>query len=155
MTRGSKTPDDIEAKFRAKYLLSGNAAAAAREVGIADGTGYDLAKKAQANPSFQEARAALYAQALGDVELMMLEVVQIARQRVEDSNELDMQDPRPQYAAQVVGAYKALMVHRKIQAELERDAKEQPAQVIVNIKTKESEVDVDAHDRSGAEPSTE
>jgi len=154
MARGSKTPADVEAEFRAKYLLSGNISAAAREVGIPETTGFELAKKAQADPSFVEARTALYAQALGDVERMMLEVVKIARDRVEEPNELDMQDPRPQYAAQVVGAYKALMTHRKIQAEFERDAKEKPAQVVVNIQTKD-EVDVDADDRSEAEPPAE
>jgi len=156
MTRGTRTPDNVEANFRAKYLLSGNASAAARAIGIPETTGAELARRAQADPVFVKARAELYASALGDVERMMLEVTQICRNRVEEINELEMQDPRPQYAAQVVAAYKALGIHRKIQAELERDKNENPAQVVVNVRMKEADVDVEnADDRPGTKPAAE
>ena len=52
MTRGSRTPAEKVAKFRAHYVKTGNVCAASREVGIPYSTGQGLAKDANEDPDF-------------------------------------------------------------------------------------------------------
>ena len=163
MAQGSKTPDEVVAKFRRAYLRSGNAASAARSVGIHRSTGAVLAKEANDDPAFRQARTDLLAHGLERVELMLIEASSIAMARIRrkapeaediakiieqyDLKSLNYHDPRPAYFGALVNA------HRSLKTKL-ADVEERPAQVVVNIQTKD-EVGVDADDRSGTEPPAE
>lgn len=136
MARGQKTDDETVAKFRAEYLRLGNASEAARRVGISDRTGRDLAKAADADESFAEARRALYAGALDEVEALMLDCVRIAAERIRDKpitpeeladliaekglKSMSVQDIRAQYLAQIVNAHRSIQARCKFESEKSR-----------------------------------
>jgi hypothetical protein len=129
MARGSRISDAKRAEFRAKYLEFGNASAAARAVGLAESTGCDLAREANADPAFVEARRELYARALPEgLELMMgtLRAIQartlepdrtpeqLAAIAVENKlKSFSYQNPKPAYAKAVVDGYGKLLAAQK------------------------------------------
>lgn len=131
--RGSKTPNETVARFRSEYLRLGNASEAARQVGIPESTGRKLAAEADEDSDFSEARRALYAGALDEVEALMLDCVRIAAKRVneppmtekeqallmEEHNlkSFSRQDIRAQYLAQIVNAHRSIQARRKFEAE--------------------------------------
>ena len=113
-------------EFRAAYLRTGNASAAAREVGINERTGREIAQKLEEHdPTLAEDRRALRARALPVVEAMMVEAAQIAFARIHESplspreqaelmkefglKSLTLQDLRGQYFRGLVEVQKALL----------------------------------------------
>lgn len=68
-------------KFRAHYIWSGNASESARDVGIPESTGRDIARAISQEESFIEARAALRERALGDLVAMRTRIAERACDR--------------------------------------------------------------------------
>lgn len=84
MGQGEPTPEEVVARFRAHYLYSGNASESAREVGIPERTGRELARKLVDDASFAADRRALRAGALEELVAARMRVVATALQRFED-----------------------------------------------------------------------
>lgn len=83
MPQGVPTPVDTVARFRASYLYSGNAATSAREVGIPESTGRDLARDLSADSEFVATRRKLRDQYLDDLVACRMRVVGVAMERFE------------------------------------------------------------------------
>lgn len=87
-----------------------------------------MARRAQADPEFKKKAKELYAHALENVELVMLDGVETASQMltsgpktVEGIAEMmevhslrSFQDPRPNYFAQIVNAHRSLLAKQKM-----------------------------------------
>lgn len=143
--RGVPTPDDVEIEFRKHYLATGNIRSSARQVGIPETTGHDLATRANADLVFVQARADMYARALPDAERMLRKGMEIALDRIETEPEslkdlvdlgaakVSTQDPRPAYFRGLVDAYKVLTGNRKLDAKDDGEAK--PVEVHVHLKS--------------------
>jgi hypothetical protein len=130
MPRGEKTPAETVAKFRAEYLRLGNASEAGRIVGLPVSTSADLAREANEDEAFVEARRSMYANALDEAGALMLDGIRIASRRVNEEpltpkqhaelmeehslKSLSIPDPRPQYLAQIVAAHKAIVAQSKL-----------------------------------------
>lgn len=130
MAQGSRTPAELEAKFRGEYLRLGNASEAARILGIPDRTGRELGQRADKDAEFAEARRALYAGALDEIEALMMGVVRTAYQRHQDDIEqpevpdgfrgtVVVKDERPAYGRLVVDAHRASLSRKKFLVEKE------------------------------------
>jgi hypothetical protein len=91
MPAGTPTPEHLVAAFRASYLYSGNASASAREVGIEERTGRDLALTLVDDSSFAADRRKLRASALEELVAKRMRVVDKALERFE--GELPMPAP--------------------------------------------------------------
>lgn len=133
MARGVRTARKALTQFRKSYLVTGNVAASAKEVGLPISTGYDLARTANDDPAFVEARSAIYARALKDAETMVLAGMQIALDRL-DNGSIDSEkmaklaklgvksvttsDSGPGYLRGLVDGYKAVTSNRRFAAEL-------------------------------------
>lgn len=129
MARGSRITDAKRAQFRAKFLEFGNASAAARAVKLPESTGRDLAKEAEADSAFVEARRDLYARALPEGLGLMMGTLRAIQQRTLEPdlkpNELaaiavehglksfSYQNPKPAYAKAVVDGYGKLLAAQK------------------------------------------
>lgn len=171
MPNGQKTPDDMVAKFRAEYLRLGNASEAARQVGIAERTGRDLAKQADADELFAEARRALYAGALDEVEALMLDCVRIAAERVRERpltereqaqlmdefslKSFSRQDIRAQYLAQIVNAHRSIQARMKYEAEKSQEPGDMNLTIFAYPPTEEAPAKQDGDAGSEVEPSSE
>jgi len=147
MARGSKTPDDIEARFRTHFLASGNASAAARATKIPVGTGLDLAKRALEDPAFLKAREELRALNLPEAEALMMSAMRAAHARVLTADptpqqlaklavkhglkSFSYQNPKPQYLRGIVDGFGKLTAHRRFEAEKTGEIANGPAVVIV------------------------
>jgi hypothetical protein len=81
MPHGVPTELAVVEQFRAAYLYSGNASKCARDLGIAEQTGRELAKKLSAEPGFGEERRALRAQALEELVAMRQRIAEEASGR--------------------------------------------------------------------------
>ncbi len=142
MARGSRTSAEVVTKFRAHYLKTGNVCAASREAGIASSTGSGLAKEANDDPDFVEAREAIYTRALADTERMMMRAVELASIKVErllgrgasestdglpktreqlDDMIANAQDTAPGYVRAITDAYRALCAHRRVVVDAQAD----------------------------------
>ncbi len=130
MAQGSRTPVELEAQFRAEYLRLGNASESARILGIPDRTGRELGQRADKDPDFAEARRALYAGALDEIEALMMGVVRTAYKRHQDDIEqpevpdgfrgtVVVKDERPAYGRLVVDAHRASLSRKKFLVEKE------------------------------------
>lgn len=127
MPAGVPTPTDVEITFRTHYLRTGNIRASARQAKIPETTGQDLATRAQADPEFVQARAAMYARALPDAERMLIGGMEIAADRLEAGPEsilsdipggaqkVTVQDPGPAYLRAIADGVKVLTLVRKVQ----------------------------------------
>lgn len=126
MPGGVPTPPDVEIEFRTHYLRTGNIRAAARQAKIPHSTGQILAERAQADPAFGQARAAMYARALPDAERMLIGGLEIAHDRLEAGPEMTgtdlaqsgaqkitIQDPGPAYLRAIADGVKVLTMVRK------------------------------------------
>lgn len=82
--RGSVTPEETIAAFRAHYLYSGNASESARDAGIDERTGRDIARKLIDDPDFTEARRFLRATALEELVAARMRVMKTALERFEE-----------------------------------------------------------------------
>jgi phage terminase small subunit len=89
MPNGVKTPEQTVAEFRAHYLYSGNASESAKEVGLPESTGRDLARELSKEPDFVEARRELRALALEELVAMRMRMARRALERFEE----DLQMP--------------------------------------------------------------
>lgn len=91
MPAGTPTPEHLVAAFRASYLYSGNASASAREVGLEERTGRDLALKLIDDSAFAADRRKLRASALEELVAKRMRVAQVALDRFE--GELEAPEP--------------------------------------------------------------
>jgi phage terminase small subunit len=114
MPAGVPTPEDVRAKFRAEYLISGNASASAKKVGISDRTGRELANVFAEEPEFAEERRRLRAGYLAELESMRMKAARLAlkRARKKSGDEYSFGDggtvidKRPEYLKIVLDAEK-------------------------------------------------
>jgi hypothetical protein len=83
MPRGVETPLEKVAEFRAAYLLSGNAYGAAREVGLPERTGAQIARALKADPEFAAERRSLRDTYLDELVEMRMSVARTALERFE------------------------------------------------------------------------
>lgn len=157
MPAGVSTSPEVEAEFRAHYLYSGNAAESAREVGIPERTGRDLAKRLQADEAFAADRRSLRTRALDELVAMRMRVAHKAVERFE-SDQLDVGgggenvtviDKRADYGRLVIEAEKAAQHLAKVDAP---EAAERPPVTIniVRAVSANGDGDPDPDDGSGA-----
>lgn len=151
--KGSRTPAEVEAKFRRLYLKLGNASEAARRLKLPESTGSVLARRALQDKKFVEARNHLYTHGLDEVEALMLDATRAVHRRIlekplspEDiaklQQEYDLksfhfQDPRPQYYGQLVNAHRSLVARKKA-AETSSEKRE-PVTVTVRLESPDNE----------------
>jgi hypothetical protein len=121
MTRGAETPEDLRLKFRAEYLISGNAADAARKTGIPESTGRDIAKELNVSVDFVEDRRVLRASYLEECVNLRMKMVRKAFKRFDDDTppEPGEIDKRPDYGRLVTDAEKNAHNLAKIERENE------------------------------------
>jgi hypothetical protein len=86
MPHGVPTDQAVVEQFRAAYLYSGNASKCARDLGISEQTGRELAKKLSAEPEFGEERRALRARALDELVALRQRMVEVASERFHDEH---------------------------------------------------------------------
>jgi hypothetical protein len=153
MTRGSKTPAVKVAEFRAQYLLSRNASAAALKVGLNDRTGRKLAEEAEQDPEFSEACRKLRARYIPEIEAILQDCVRIAHKRIQlepmtpkEQAELMQEynlksfsypDPRPAYMAQI--AKTATVLNQGSEKDPASQTQHPTVQVILNGTEPESD----------------
>lgn len=125
MARGERTPDDQVLEFRQHYLVTGSVAGAAKAAKLPVRTGYDLAREADEDAEFAEARAGIRKRALADAEVMMLAGMQLALERMnrepldpmafvgQGAAKVHIQDSGPAYGKVIVDGYKALSMNRR------------------------------------------
>lgn len=163
MTQGVPTPDEVEVEFRKHYLATGNIRASARQVKIAASTGQQLAERAQQDPAFVQARAAMYARALPDAERMLIGGIEIAHDRLEEGPEITgadlaassaqkitIQDPGPQYLRSIAAAVDVIQKIRRFDAERNGDMPATGEVRIIVSPTPEAQAKIDA-----TEPATD
>jgi hypothetical protein len=144
MPGGVPTPPDVEIEFRKHYLVTGNIRAASRQVKISHSTGQTLAERAQMDPEFVQARAAMYARALPDAERLLIGGMEIAHDRLEQGPEvtgadraasgaqkITIQDPGPQYLRAIADGVKVLTLIRKA---AEPQGTDKPVEVHLHMK---------------------
>ena len=81
MTNGVRTPEDVRAKFRAHYLISGNAYASARAIGLPEPTGADIARELKKDPSFIDSQRALHEDYLKELVNARMRIARKAEER--------------------------------------------------------------------------
>lgn len=86
MPQGIPTDEETVAKFRAHYLYSGNAAESAREAGIPERTGRDIAERLTDDPSFAADRRRLHVIELEESIIARRRVRTKSLERFEDEN---------------------------------------------------------------------
>lgn len=123
--RGSATPDDKVAKFRAEFLITGNASESARRSDLPIGTGNDIAKRLRADPDFQKAREDLRRDYLDELVHMRMRMARKALERFEEDSEqlapsrdgsVTIVDKRYEYGKLVVDAEKSAQRLAQIEA---------------------------------------
>jgi hypothetical protein len=121
MARGQPTADDDVLRFRREYLRLGNARRAARNVGLPETTGQDLAKRDEQDETFVQLRAELYTREMAEVETLAADVARTSHRRFSKSWEasttdegipLVTKDPRPDYGRLVMDALRSMSSHR-------------------------------------------
>jgi hypothetical protein len=149
MAAGVPTPPEVEIEFRKHYLVTGNIRAAARQAKIPHSTGQILATRAQADPEFGQARAAMYARALPDAERLLIGALEIAHDRLEEgpaitgadlaasgAQKVTVQDPGPAYVRAIADGVKVLTLVRK---NAEPAGDEKPVEVHVFLKPEDDD----------------
>lgn len=124
MPAGVPTPEDVRAKFRAEYLISGNAAASAKRVGIPERTGRDLAQELCDDPEFTADRRKLRANALDELVAMRMEMARLAVKRAKKKSADEYHfgeggtviDKRPEWAKVVLDAEKNAHALAKVES---------------------------------------
>lgn len=136
-----------EREFRAKLLELGVVKHAAEAVGIPTSTGYDMARRAEADPDFVKARDELRARIVPEVEARLLGLAEFIDKRIREKDptpeelakiavehelkSFSYQNPKPQYFRGLVDMYGKLVAARK--TDLPSDG--QPLEVTVNLKS--------------------
>lgn len=129
--RGVPIDADKEVEFRARYLATGNARKSARESGLPETTGQELANRANADEDFVRLRAKLRARVLPEAEAMLADAMQtmhdrlsepdpspadLARIAVEhDLKSFNYSNPKPAYAKALNDAAKVLAAYQAAQ----------------------------------------
>lgn len=130
--RGSRVDFEVEQKFRAHYLVSGNARAAAKAIGVPGGTGQELALRARVDPEFLQAREELKARTLPDAERIAFEALEVCAERLQqeapdleallkdapEGVKIQFMDPGPAYANSIAKLASVLGMNRKVEREL-------------------------------------
>lgn len=127
--RGSKTPRKTELEFRAKLLDLGVVSAAARAVKIPVNTGYELARRAEADSEYVKARNAMRDRVVPEFEHRLMRLVSKIEKRIEKPDltpaelaglavennlkSFSYQNPKPQYLRGLVDLYGKLTAARK------------------------------------------
>ncbi len=149
--RGSRVDAEVEALFRTHYLVTGNVSASARAVGLPITTGHSLAKRANEDEEFVQARKDMYARAAPDAERMLMSGMELAMQRLNEgppdplrfmqmgAKSVNLQDPGPQYLRGLVAGYQALVAMRKLDAEKNGEIKPAPQRIVFVDATSEAE----------------
>lgn len=148
MPAGVDTSPETIARFRAHYLFSGNAAESAREVGIPERTGRDLAMRLVEDPEFAADRRKLRAGELEESIMARRRVREKALERFEsETGGIDVKDfggdkaggavvitdKRADYGKLVLEAEKN--AHNLAKIEIEQTTPErQPVEVHVHLK---------------------
>ena len=142
MTQGSATPESVVAEFRARYLYSGNASQSAREIGLDERTGRDIARKLVEDKEFSEARRQLRATALEELVAMRMRVAQTALDRFEGELEapavandamVTIIDKRADYGKLVIDAEKN--AHNLARFDAEKSEVKVPTDVRIVVTT--------------------
>lgn len=147
MAQGSRTPAAQEQEFRKHYLVTGNASASARAVGLSIHTGTALAKRAVKDARFTKAREEMRARLLPDAECMLRTSLEIAHERLNEDppkpkelfalaasyglKSASYQDPRPAYFKGIIDAVKVIGGLERLAAE--RRGEITPSEVVINI----------------------
>lgn len=140
---GVPTSEEVRAQFRAHYLLSGNAKASGKAVGLPKSTAHDIARELSSEPEFGKARAELRANAIDEVERSLMEVVRVGLARFKaPPPEIDIPegsgavvnitDKRCDYGALVINAHKAIVGRTRLEAEKGGELDKGPA-VVINM----------------------
>jgi len=142
MPHGVPTELAVVEQFRAAYLYSGNASKCARDLGIAEQTGRELAKKLSAEPGFGEERRALRAQALEELVAMRQRMAEEASERFHsadggidvkrfagEAESVTITDKRHEYGKLVMDAEKNAQSLARFDAE--KDGSVTPAREVV------------------------
>lgn len=136
--RGQATPLETIERFRAHYLYCGVASESAREVGIPERTGRDIAAKLAKDPAFAEARRELRSRTLDELVAMRMRVATKALQRFEDDSEPTMSegetnvvDRRPDFGRLVLEAEKN--AHNLAKIERPLDDANKPSEVHITV----------------------
>lgn len=123
------TTEAKEVEFRAKWLELGIVKRAAEAVGIPVSTGYDLAKRAEADSQFVRQREELRARVVPEVETRLLGLAEFIEERIREKDRtpeelaaiavennlksFSYQNPKPQYFRGLVDLYGKLVAARK------------------------------------------
>lgn len=135
MTRGAETPEDLKLKFRAEYLITGNAAESARRVGIPESTGRDIAKELNSSQDFAEDRRILRASFLDELVNMRMKMARKAFSRFDDDTppEPGDIDKRPDYGRLITDAEKNAHALAKIEAGNEPGANTSGTALVIKL----------------------
>lgn len=130
---GKQTPESVVQAFLADYILTGNASASARKVGIATATGREIAAKANKDPAFGEKRRAYRAQELEDCIQARRQVREVSLKRfkrkwVGEPGEIDK---RADYGKLVLECEKNAQTLARFEAE--RDGQVKPTSVSITV----------------------
>lgn len=144
--RGSATPVETVERFRALYLVDGNASRCARLVGIPGQTGRDLAAEFMEEPGFVEARRKLRAKELEERIQDRNEVARLALRRFksatggidvkrfggEDGRQtVSITDKRHEYGKLILDAEKNAHALAKLESGVSDDQK--PTEVVIRV----------------------
>lgn len=143
MAKGVPTPEDVRAKFRAEYLISGNASESARKVGMSESVGRSYAVELNADQSFGEDRRALRASYLDECVTMRMKMMRKAFARFDNDTppEPGEIDKRPDYGRLVTDAEKNAHALAKIEKENSGDGDSGKTEVHIHL-AKDDEADV-------------
>lgn len=132
MPQGVETSPELVAAFRAHYLYSGNASESAREVGIPESTGRDIAKRLGEDESFGADRRSLRVRALDELVAMRMRVAHRATGRALADGEVGPGeiDKRPDWARVVIEAERS--AHNLAKLEVE-ERKPDTGPVVINV----------------------
>jgi hypothetical protein len=153
MTAGSRTPDDVRLAFAAEYLRTGSPRQAAKSIGLAIRTGYDIADELDDDPKFAQRRARLHARALDRSESAVMLAIDVLSDRIEnaveilgggkDKNGEERQvmvvDKSADYGRSIANLNDSLLKRRKLEDDVEARAKGNavdatPVEVVIRVK---------------------
>lgn len=137
--RGVQHDEETWAKFRASFLLTGNASKSGKEVGIPASTANDYVRKLRDDPTFAQDRQALRAGYLAELEALRMSVARTAAIRAKKkSGDIytfgeggTVVDKRSEWAKVVLDAEKNA-VHALRSSEPEAPIQRQPIEVHIH-----------------------
>jgi hypothetical protein len=146
MADGVRTRDEIRVQFAEEFLLSGNAAATSRKIGIPVRTGNDIARSLEADAEFAKARHELLTHALDRGKTMALGLLETTAARAKKrprelpvgEGGLMIHDKGPDYARAFADIYRAVLQHGKLDDERRArssgvNAEGGPVEVVIRV----------------------